>query len=159
MPEPNLNSAVFNDIQVEEVIARMLTRLAKRFKNDRKTAMATDAHTGRIYSRGSGAGFRHYHQASARGQSPAVDTFNLTNSIKDEKTAILSHRVFIDDAQAPYGKYLQDRDILDRPIATLEQAKVFLETPEAQNELEQCRQELVSAGGISVFATTRVSGV
>jgi hypothetical protein len=159
MIEPNLDSAVFNDATVEEVISRMLNRVAKRFKNDRKQAMATDTHTGRIYSRGGGAGFRHYHQASARGQSPAIDTFNLTNSLKDEKTAGLSHRVYVDDLQAPYGKYLQDPDILDRPIATLEQAEVFLETPEARNEIEQCRQELCSPGGISVFATTRVSGI
>jgi hypothetical protein len=56
MIEPNLDSAVFNDATVEEVISRMLNRVAKRFKNDRKQAMATDSHTGRIYSRGGAPG-------------------------------------------------------------------------------------------------------
>jgi hypothetical protein len=159
----SLNSAAFSDIEVEACIGRMLNRLAKRFKQERKDDMAYSSHTGRIYfqsERGAGGrgrrqgGFRSYHQASRYGERPAPITFNLTNALKDEKTGGLSHRVYVDDQQAPYGKYLQS-ERLNRPIADLLDAKIFLKNADAQREIAQCKRELGATGGIEVFATTR----
>ncbi len=161
----DLNSAAFNDTQVDAVISRMLSRLAKRFKQERKDDMANSPHTGKLYARsrrGAGGrgrrqgGFRTYHQASRYGERPAPDTFNLTNALKDEQTSTLSHRVFVDDDQAPYAKYLQSPR-LERPIADLLDAKIFLKQAEARREMEQAVSEMGYEGGIKVYATTRVT--
>ena len=145
-----LNSPVWHDLQRADVISRCLTRLAKRFKMERIEAMVAGPHTGRLYKPqlgGPGTGFQRFHQASARGQHPAPDTTNLINSVEDLKLAMLQHAVYVDDAKAPYGKWLQDPDVLDRPIATLIDAELFLESPMAKVDLEKAKVEL--ANGIT----------
>lgn len=139
-----LNSPVWNDLQRKEIASRCLTRLAKKFKQERRDAMAFDSHTGIIYRRGSGDGFRRYHQASARGQSPAVDTGNLINSLVDNKLSLLQHEVAVDDSRAAYGKWLNDPAVLDRPTIRLEQAETFLDGPYAQSEIRKATSEMVN---------------
>lgn len=139
-----LNSPVWNDLQRLDVISRCLTRLAKRFKTERVAAMVAGPHTGDIYKKGGGAGFQRFHRASARGERPAPDTTNLINSVEDLKLASLQHAVYVDDTKAPYGKWLQDPGVLDRPIATGADAEAFMQTPAAVNELNKAKNEMSS---------------
>lgn len=146
----DLNSPVWNDLQRAEVVSRCLTRLAKRFKTERVAAMVAGPHTGVLYKPklgGPGPGFNRFHRASARGERPAPDTTNLINSVEDLKLATLQHAVYVDDSKAPYGKWLQDPDVLDRPIATLADAEEFMISPAAVNEVNKAKTEL--ANGIS----------
>jgi hypothetical protein len=143
----NFTSPVFDPTTSGNIISRALTRLVKRFKNNQVQAMVIGPHTGRLYESrnvGHGVGFKRYHRASARGGAPSPDTFNLINALKDEKVTQLDHRIYVDDSQAPYGKYLQDPEILDRPIATKEQAEEFIKTPEGLNEILKARAELIN---------------
>ncbi len=142
MGETNLNSGVWDDEQRAGIVSRALTRLAKRFKTTIKDNMVAGPHSGVLYKRSAGAGFNRFHRASARGERPSPDTFNLVNSVTDEKLSPTNHRIFVDDSKAPYAKYLQDPEILDRPIATLEDAEAFIETVEAQAEIDKAKAEL-----------------
>lgn len=147
----NLTSPVWNDEAVDGIISRCLTRLVKRFKNERVQDMASSPHTGVVYKKygdagtaGGPGGFRRFHQASARGQRPAPDTFNLSNSLRDEKLNPQQHRFYVDDITAPYGKYLQDPTVLDRPIATQEDADAFVKSAPAKADIEKARQEIIN---------------
>lgn len=139
-----LNSPVWNDPQRLDVVSRCLTRLAKRFKSERVAAMVAGPHTGVNYKRTGGGSFLRYHRASARGERPAPDTTNLINSVEDLKLASLQHAVYVDDSKAPYGKWLQDPDVLDRPIATLADAQEFMASPVATAELIKAKNELTN---------------
>ncbi len=142
-----LTSPVWNATERVEVASRCLTRLAKRFKVERVSAMSAGPHTGVVYKRSGGGNFQRFHRASARGERPAPDTNNLLNSVKDQKIASLQHAVYVDDAKAPYGKWLQDPLVLDRPIATLADAEDFMKTQAAVSELNKAGGEM--AGGIT----------
>lgn len=140
-----LTSAVWEKTTREETVSRGFTRLAKRFKQQTVRNQIEQQPAGRVYATGipgHGAGFRRFHKASARGQRPQPDTMNLVNSVRDEKTATLRHDVFVDDTRAPYGKYLQDPAVLDRPIATQEDAEQFMQSADAKYELERIKTEL-----------------
>lgn len=139
-----LTSPVWNDQQRAEVVSRCLTRLAKKFKAERVEAMVAGPATGRLYKRKAGGNFQRFHRASARGERPAPDTTNLINSVEDLKLATLQHAVYVEDSKAPYGKFLQDPDVLDRPIATLGDAELFLDGPSAQLELNKAKLELAN---------------
>jgi ribosomal protein L15 len=138
----DLNSPVWIDPQRLDVVSRCLTRLAKRFKAQQVQAMVAGPHTGVNYKKAGAEGFQRFHRASARGERPAPDTTNLINSVEDLKLASLQHAVYVDDAKAPYGKWLQDPDVLDRPIATKADAEAFMQSPEAKNELNKAKNEL-----------------
>lgn len=139
-----LTSPVWHDLERNEIVSRCLTRLAKRFKTERIAAMVAGPHTGVNYKRTGGGGFQRFHRASARGERPAPDTTNLINSVEDLKLAALQHAVYVDDNKAPYGKWLQDPDVLDRPIATKADAEIFMASPEAITEVTKARNELTS---------------
>lgn len=142
-----LNSPIWNELQRADVVSRCLTRLAKRFKVERIDAMVAGPHTGLLYKPqlgGPGVGFNRFHRASARGERPAPDTTNLINSVEDLKLATLQHAVYVDDAKAPYGKWLQDPEVLDRPIATFADAEIFIHGPAALNEINKAKNELTS---------------
>lgn len=139
-----LTSPVWYDQQRLDVVSRCLTRLAKRFKAERVEAMVAGPATGRLYKREAGGNFQRFHRASAWGKRPAPDTTNLINSVEDLKLAFLQHAVYVDDEKAPYGKFLQDPDVLDRPIATLGDAELFLESPTAKLELNKAKLELAN---------------
>lgn len=64
---------------------------------------------------------------------------NLVNSLGDQKVSDSSHRVFVNDAQAPYAKWLEGN--LDRPIMTQSDADRFIEG-EGRKDLEQIAAEL-----------------
>lgn len=140
----DLNSPVWNDLQRNDVVSRCLTRLAKRFKTERVEAMVAGPATGILYKKGSGAGFQRFHRASARGERPAPDTTNLINSVQDLKLAALQHAVYVDDSSAPYAKWLQDPEVLDRPIMTLDDAEIFLNGPVGIAEREKAATELAN---------------
>lgn len=142
-----LTSPVWHELQRAEIVSRCLTRLAKRFKVERVEAMVAGPHTGILYKPalgGPGTGFNRFHRASARGQRPAPDTTNLINSVEDLKLATLQHAVYVDDAKAPYGKWLQDPTVLDRPIATLQDAEAFMASPVAIVEVNKAKAELTN---------------
>lgn len=140
----DLNSPVWSTPQSSEVISRCLTRLAKRFKVETIEKMVAGPHTGILYEKGEGHDFKRFHRASARGERPAPDTTNLINSVEDLKLATLQHAVYVDDSKAPYGKWLQDPEVLDRPIATLADAELFLASPIGRAEIEKTKAELVN---------------
>lgn len=137
-------SPVWNDLQRKDVVTRCLTRIAKRFKSERVAAMVAGPHTGIIYTRGAGDGFRRFHKASARGERPSPDTTNLINSLEDQKLSATEHAVYVDDAKAPYGKWLQDPQVLDRPIATLDDALLFLDSGRGRDEINKATGEMAN---------------
>lgn len=138
----NLESPIFNETKAREIISSALTRVAKRFKQVTKDNQTLGPHTGKLYqsrNKGQGSGFRRYHRASSRGQRPSPDTMNLLNATDDRKDSWDSHTVYVDDAKAPYGKYLQEG--LDRPIMSPEDAAEF-EGTVVKEEMERLGQEL-----------------
>jgi hypothetical protein len=145
MGEVDLNSDIWDGAKRTETIELFLTRLAKRFKSKEVQLMEQEIHTGRLYKRTGSAGFQRFHQASDRGQRPARDTGNLIDSVEDEKSAPLVHDVFVNEATAPYGKYLQDDTVLDRPIFKDTDLEEF-HGNEMQEELDRVKNELI--GGI-----------
>ena len=140
-----LDSPIWNQSEVEQIVSNGLTRLAKRFKQKTVDNMIMSTPSGVLYApgfSGQGAGFRRYHQASARGERPAPDTMNLVLSVSDEKVSSFEHDVFVDDNRAPYGRWLQNPAGLNRPIATLVDAEMFMST-EGMEEVEKTKAELI----------------
>lgn len=137
----DLNSPIWDDAQEQQIVSNMLTRIAKGFKQREISLMEQEAHTGRIYKRSKGDGFVTYHQASARGERPARDTGNLIDSVEDQKQSPMAHSVYVDDASAPYGKYLQDETVLDRPIFKDEDVEEF-RGDQMQVEMSRAAAEL-----------------
>lgn len=146
-----LNSPIWNDQERVQIVSRCLSRLARKFKVERVQAMVAGPHTGRLYPRKGGVGFRRFHRASARGERPSPDTTNLINSLDHEKISDLRYSVNVDDVKAPYGKWLQDPDNLDRPIATIGDAEAFMESQKAVDELNKARAELVGSIGVTAL--------
>lgn len=140
----DLNSPVWDDLKQSDIVSRCLTKLAKRFKSERVDAMVAGPHTGILYRRPGPTGAQRFHRASARGERPAPDTTNLINSVEDQKLSPTQHTVYVDDAKAPYGKWLQDEGNLDRPIANLQDGEDFMQTPYAKATLEKVKVEMAS---------------
>lgn len=107
-----LRSQIFSDTARRQAFSNFVTRERKDFKDLTKRRMIESRPLGRNYRRKRGASFTRFHQASARGQRPAIDTGTLLNSIQDRRTGDFSGEVF---AGADYAKYLQS-ERLDRPI-------------------------------------------
>lgn len=99
----------------EQALSNFLTRVAKLYVRQTVSDMVQGPHTGVLYRRARGPNFRRSHQASAKDEHPAPDTLNLINSVKDRKLSPSSHEAYVDDEQAPYGKYLE-RPRLSRRI-------------------------------------------
>lgn len=140
----NLDSPIWDEAAREQIVSRGLTRIAKKFKQKTVTAMIEGVHTGAYYRPrlgGPGLGFTRLHHASARSERPSPDTLNLVNSVEDEKIAPLQHAVFVNDAQAPYGKYLQFG--MDRPIMTGADVVEF-EATDGAYERDRIKRELVN---------------
>lgn len=78
------------------------------------------------------------HRASAWGEPPAPDTFNLVNAVEDRQISKTLHEVYVDESKAPYGVPLQDG--LNRPIITQELMDDF--EPEVKQEEERIWREL-----------------
>lgn len=108
-----------------------LTRIAKLYSKVTKDRMVAGPHTGRLYKRVSFTGGVRFHRASARFEPPSPDTFNLVNSVKDSKIDKRTHEVFVDDQQAPYGKFLE-RPRLERPIMGEAGVEIF-----KQNQMQE----------------------
>lgn len=145
----NLTSGIWDPAKVTEIASRSLTRLAKIFKQQQKDAQVAGPHTGIVYESnnvGVGVGFTRVHQASAWGERPAPDTFNLVNSLEDEKTGPLVHSVYVDDSSAPYGKWLQNPSGLNRPIANQADADAFKESEAFSQEILRAQGEMAKGG-------------
>lgn len=136
--------ALHDPVRRAQAVSNCVSRLGKGFKQVTKSNMETATHTGRLYNLSPrGAGFSRTHRASARFERPAPITHNLINSVKDEKTSDNSVEIFVDDGQAPYGKYLQS-DKLEREIMTDKDALDYLETGPGKNELTKLDVELTN---------------
>lgn len=135
-----LTSAIFDSSKREGVISRGLTRKAKQFKKVTVDDMVASPATGRTYKKGTGQGFTRSHTASSRGNPPRVDRGNLIRQVKDVKISTKAHEVYVDDAAAPYGAYLE-RPRLARTIMSPEQVGKF-EKVEGKFEDERMAAEL-----------------
>lgn len=113
----NLNSTIFKATERRQGFSNFVARQAKDFKNLTKRRILDGEKTGRRYRRRGGAGFTRSHQASAKGERPAVDSGRLLNSIDDKRISETSAEVFVG---APYAVHLQEK--LDRPIMTEQDA-------------------------------------
>lgn len=129
----NLESAIFNEQKLLEVVSNFNTRCAKLLKEKARTKQIYTPKTGRLYRKGP----NRFHRASARGEYPAPDTMNLVNSLKDEKQSQTQHTVYQDDSQADYGKYLVG-DRLGRQIIPFSDVQSF-----SANEMATERQRLM----------------
>lgn len=135
-------SDIFDPDRRVQILRNGNIRLAKRFKDVTRQAMIDETHTGILYqprNPGQGAGFTRSHRASARGERPAPDTMNLVNSLGDESISDTEHKVFVDDSQAPYAKWLQEN--MDRPIMTQGDTDTFIEG-EGRKDLDHLAAEL-----------------
>lgn len=89
--------------KVTDRVGFILAKGANTIRNDIVNSMFRDAKTGRKYKRG-----RKTHQASAPGETPAVDTGELARSIVYE---IRRNGLEIEigaEAGAPYAKWLEE---------------------------------------------------
>lgn len=107
-----LESPLFNKAGRSQTISNFVRKQSRDFKNLTKRRMLQSKPTGRLYARKRGAGFTRFHQASASGQRPAIDTGTLLNSISDRRIGAFKAEAF---AGAAYAKYLQSAR-LNRPI-------------------------------------------
>lgn len=110
--EIRLDSTVFNEARRRQIISNWARKQARDLKNLTKQRMLRSKPAGRLYRRRSGSGFQRFHQASAYGQRPAIDTGNLLNSITDRRLAEFRAAT---EATAAYAKHLQGEQ-LNRPI-------------------------------------------
>lgn len=117
--ELRLDSAIFDEAERRQRFARFPRRQARDFKNLTKKRIIQSKPSGRLYRRRSGTGFQRFHQASARGQRPAIDTGTLLNSIKDRRIGEYQAEAF---AGAEYAQYLQS-ERLNRPIMSERDAR------------------------------------
>lgn len=83
-------------------VSQQVLATAHKVRNSAITGMARDSKTGEVYSRGGNLDTQP-HQASAAGQSPAVDTGNLMNSISVRSQGLKAY-VF---TPVEYGLYLE----------------------------------------------------
>jgi hypothetical protein len=108
--------------------SNLASRSAKGFKQLTRDRMIKGPHTGRLYARKRGAGFRRSHRASAVGQRPSPDTMTLITAVSDRRTGDFSAEVYIAEKINPtngtlasdYAETLQEH--LERPIMTAEDA-------------------------------------
>ena len=125
-----LQSKIFNSREVRREISNMLSKRRKKFREKTKRRMIDGPHTGRLYARESGRGFRRSHRASAKRQRPSPDTMTLVNAISDKSTGELSGKVFVAEKRNPrngqiaskYAEILQTQ--LERPIMTKNDAAI-----------------------------------
>jgi hypothetical protein len=118
----SFTSQVFDKAVRQQKLTSMISRSSRDFRESTKTQMVEGLHTGRVYRRKSGAGFRRSHIASAVGQRPSPDTLTLVNAVTQEMTGPDSAQVFIAEKINPlngavasnYAEILQEK--LDRPI-------------------------------------------
>jgi hypothetical protein len=107
-----LDSKIFDKAARRREFSQIVRTSAKEFRQAIRDKMINSPHTGRLYERRGGAGFRRRHQASRRGERPAPDTFRLVNSVVDAKTGEFSASV---EVKADYGEILQrehEREIM-----------------------------------------------
>lgn len=81
----HLDSLIFDKATREQAIESFVGKQAKEFKAITKERIVEEQHTGSLYGRKRGEGFRRSHRASARGERPAIDTGRLLNSIEDKQ--------------------------------------------------------------------------
>lgn len=139
----NFVDPIFDKAKRDGVISRGLTRIGKRFKTLVVNTMIQTQAKGRLYEprfKGNAAGFTRSHRASIKGDPPAPDTMNLTRSVKDRKMSPTAHEVYVDDGQAPYGKFLE-RPRLNRPIMKDGVLNKFI-TTDLQEENARMAKEL-----------------
>lgn len=137
-----LTSTVFRKNTRGRVVANGLSRKAKKFKREVQQQQIDGPHTGVVYPQDSGDRFSRGHRASAWGEHPAPNTFNLVNSHYDKALSPTEHEVGVDDARANYAGPLQDR--LNRPIITVAHADHFDRRGEGARENERIIRNLIS---------------
>lgn len=136
-----LTDPIFNGTNRTQLVSNALTRMAKRFKRKTVEDMVKTPKTGRLYQQKSGLGFTRSHVASSRGNPPAVQTGNLIRNVEDKKVSKVTHEVFVDDNQAPYGQILE-RPRLNRTIMSPGQVAEF-ENTEMVQERARLAKELI----------------
>lgn len=138
-----LDSPIFDRTARSSKVSSFVSRSAKKFKSGTKQKMIKGPHTGSLYEKKRGAGFRRAHRASQRGQRPSPDTMTLVNAISDRMLSGTSAEVYIAERVNPengtlasnYGEILQTK--LDRPIMTADDAL------EAEKEMAREGEQLV----------------
>ena len=143
----NFIDPIFDKAKREGIVSRGLTRIGKRFKILVVDTMIKTPARGALYAArfgsSQGTGFTRAHRASIKGDPPSPDTMNLVRSVKDQKKSPTAHEVYVDDSQAPYGKFLE-RPRLDRLIMKDNLLNKFIAT-DLKEENERMAREL--AGG------------
>jgi len=100
--------------RTERGIRQGFFRLGARLKQELNEEVLKKNKRGKIYIRKDRAGRRRRHQASARGQTPANRTGNYRRNIGFQIRGSQQLEFGIREG-APYAKFLEDPNILDRP--------------------------------------------
>lgn len=97
------NIAGLLEKDIEETTKELMQDLAKFLPTEARAVIDESSAGGKLYSRSSGTGFKRSHRASAKGQAPAKDSFELYNSFKAQMDGDLSatfemagHAAFLD---------------------------------------------------------------
>jgi hypothetical protein len=121
-----LDSPIFSAEKRKAAGGRAVMKTAREFKESTRRKMVESNPTGRIYQKGRGVGFTRSHQASRRGERPAVDSGRLANSGKVKRISSVEAEVTIGE-NLPYTEKLAQT----RKIVTKQDLK------EAQTRLNQ----------------------
>jgi hypothetical protein len=88
---------------IEATTKELMQDLAKFLPTEARAVIDESSAGGKLYPRSSRTGFKRFHQASAKGQAPAKDSFELYNSFKATMGGDLSvtfemagHAAFLD---------------------------------------------------------------
>jgi hypothetical protein len=122
-----LDSPIFSTEKRKAAGGRAVMKTARAFKDSTRRKMVESNPSGRIYRKTSGVGFTRSHQASRRGERPAVESGNLARSGKVKRISPVETEVSIGE-NLPYTEKLVKSG---RVIVSNQDLK------EAQRELDQ----------------------
>jgi hypothetical protein len=111
-----LTSPIFDKSKRNQALSNAVGKTVREFAAYVPQQQAEGPHTGKVYRRKGGLGFRRSHRASATGQRPAPDTGKLLRSTKHKKTGQFSGEVttIAKNKGFDYASQLQEK--MNRPI-------------------------------------------
>lgn len=109
-------SGIFDKRKSEQELRNAISRATRIFAAYVPQQQVQETHTGVLYKRASGAGFRRSHRASARGQRPAPDTGKLLKSTTHKMTGELTGEVTTVAKRGGFDYAAQLENKMGRPI-------------------------------------------
>lgn len=104
-----LTNPLFNNQRRKQILSQAVQKSAVELESEIKQTILKSKPSGRLYKRGK----NRFHRASAKGQSPAIDSGSLINSVRARTKSELVATV---STSKKYAEILDNKNKLDRPF-------------------------------------------